>query len=393
MAKIIKMFSSDDEDMKEYHKKLRKHRRSIILRNLLIAAAATLVFLGISYYFNNRSFSGYVVSARVERKDTLTTKYEQFGENILKYSRDGISCTDEDNHLHFSITYTMQDPILALGRKAGAVADKNGNQIYVFDSKEQKGTIKTLLPIKSISVSDQGIVAALLDNAGTVKMEIYSPDGKVIGEGVFSLEDAGYPLKASISSDGTKVGITFAQISGTKFQSCVAVYNFDNVGKNHVDHLVFAKTYSDFLIPEIHYFNESVFSAAGDGILAFYEGKQIPELVKEIDLKNEQIRSIYYGDEEVALICAAKKGFIFRLYDTKGNLKSEFAFDISYHNIRLTEKTILIYNDTQMEIYNLSGKKIFTQKFDTSLVEIFTTDSRNRYLLIYPNKTELIKLQ
>lgn len=391
MAKVVKMFSSEDEDMREYQKRLWKHRKNVLLRYVLIAVMAAALCFCVHYYRNNRSFSRYSVTASTQRTDTLATKYAQFGGNILKYSRDGISYTDEKNSLYFSITYTMQDPILALSEKAGAVADRNGNQIYIFDRKEQKGQIQTLLPIRSMAVSDQGIIAVLLENSDSVKLEVYSSDGKFIGDGVFTLEDAGYPLNVSISSDGTKIGITFAQISGSKYNSCVAVYNFDHVGENYVDHLVFAKTYGDWMIPEIHYYDHSVFSVAGDGMLAFFAGTQIPETVKEITFE-EELKSVFYGEKTAGLVFRSRDGWLFRLYDLKGNLVSEFPFSMNYDNIRITDKSILIYQASQMEMYNYAGKKCFEQNLETPLLDIFPAGSRNKYLFIYPNETEEIKL-
>ena len=230
MAKVVSIFSSIDEDMKDYHKKIWKHRTGIVLKYLVIFGLILLAIFGIRYYFNNRSFTGYSIASTTQRTDTLTTKFAQFGDKILKYSRDGVSYTDEHNSLLFSITYTMQDPILALSEKCGAVADKNGNQIYIFDQKQPMGEIKTLLPIKHVAISNQGVVAVLLEESKSSKLEIYSADGSLIGDGIFNLEDAGYPMNVSISADGTKIGMSFAQVSGTKFNSCVAVYNFDNVG-------------------------------------------------------------------------------------------------------------------------------------------------------------------
>lgn len=391
VAKVVKMFSSEDEDMKEYQKKLWNHRRNVLLRCVLIAAAVFMICFCVRYYFKNRSFSRYVVAASVQRTDTLTTKYAQFGGDILKYSRDGISYTDQKNSLYFSITYTMQDPILALSKKAGAVADRNGNQIYTFDQTKQKGQIQTLLPIKSMAVSDQGVVAVLLENSNSVKLEVYSPDGKMIGDGEFTLESAGYPLGLAISSDGTKIAVTFAQISGTKYNSCIAVYNFDDVGENHVDHLVFSKIY-DWMIPEIHYYDQSSFSAAGDGILAFYNGKQIPELVKEITF-DEELKSVFYGENSTGLVLKAAEGYLFRLYDMKGDLLSEFSFSLDYDCVRITKQSIVIYNGSQMELYSYGGKKYFEQNFEIPLLDIFPAGSRSRYLFIYPNETQAVKLQ
>lgn len=224
------------------------------------------------------------------------------------------------------------------------------------------------------------------------KLEVYSSTGTLLGDGVFSLEDAGYPMNLTISSDGTKIAITFAQVSGTKFSSCAAVYNFDNVGENYVDHLVFAKTYTDYMIPEIHYFDSSALAAVGDGILAFYEGGQIPELVKEVTFE-EKIKSVFYGEDAVGLVFDTAEGKVLKLYDTKGNLSAEIAFDLDYDNIRIEENRVIVYSDTEMGLYNYSGKECFRHTFDTSVVDIFPTNSRSKYLLVYTNETQLIKLQ
>lgn len=392
MAKVVNIFPSMDEDMKDYHKKIWRHRVSVILKYAAVVAVVLLVIFGIRYYMNNRTFTGYSIASTTERSDTLTTKYAPFGDKILKYSRDGVSYTDDTNSLLFSITYTMQDPILALSQKAGAVADKNGSQIYIFDQEKQMGQITTLLPIKHIAISNQGVVAVLMEESKSSKLEIYSADGTMIGDGIFDLEDAGYPMNLSISSDGTKIAIAFAQISGSKFNSSVAVYNFDNVGENYVDHLVFAKNYTDYMIPELHYFDASTLVAVGDGILGFYQGSQIPEIVNEVTIENE-IKSVFYGENMVGLVFETVEGKMLTLYDAKGNLVTQIPFTMDYDNIRIADNRVLIYNDTEMGLYSFSGKECFRHTFETSMVDIFTTKSRSKYLFIYTNETQLVKLQ
>ena len=392
MAKVVNIFPSMDEDMKDYHKKIWRHRFSVILKYAAVVVAVLLVIFGIRYYMNNRTFTGYSIASTTERSDTLTTKYAPFGDKILKYSRDGVSYTDDTNSLLFSITYTMQDPILALSQKAGAVADKNGSQIYIFDQEKQMGQITTLLPIKHIAISNQGVVAVLMEESKSSKLEIYSADGTMIGDGIFDLEDAGYPMNLSISSDGTKIAIAFAQISGSKFNSSVAVYNFDNVGENYVDHLVFAKNYADYMIPELHYFDASTLVAVGDGILGFYQGSQIPEIVNEVTIENE-IKSVFYGENMIGLVFETVEGKMLTLYDAKGNLVTQIPFTMDYDNIRIADNRVLIYNDTEMGLYSFSGKECFRHTFETSMVDIFTTKSRSKYLFIYTNETQLVKLQ
>ncbi|MBR5584158.1 MAG: hypothetical protein IKW21_06490, partial [Lachnospiraceae bacterium] len=164
------------------------------------------------------------------------------------------------------------------------------------------------------------------------------------------------------------------------------------VGENYVDHLVFAKNYSDYMIPEVHYFNDSALVAVGDGVLGFYYGKQIPELVQEITME-DQIESVFYGKDTVGLVFEDVEGKMLTIYDLKGNLLSQIPFDMEYDNIRIADNSILIYHDTEMGMYSFSGKECFKETFETSLVDIFTTKSRSKYLLIYTNETQSMKLQ
>ena len=71
-----------DEDMKDYHKKIWKHRAAVILKYVLCAALVLFAVWGIRYYINNRSFSAYSIVSTTERKDTLTTKYAKFGKTF-----------------------------------------------------------------------------------------------------------------------------------------------------------------------------------------------------------------------------------------------------------------------------------------------------------------------
>ncbi len=392
MAKIVNIFSSMDEEMRGFEKKIWVHRRKRLIIYAAIILTGILIVLGVSYYLGNRSFTSYSIASVTERNDTVTTKYTPFGGKILKYSRDGVSYTDEKNSLLFSITYTMQNPILALSDRAGAVADKNGHQIYTFNREKQTGQITTLLPIKQITISNQGIAAVFMEDGNAVKMEIYSAEGTLLGDGVFSLEDAGYPMNASISVDGTKIVIAFAQINDSKLKSCVAVYNFDNVGENYVDHLVFTKNYEENLIPEVHYFDESTFAAVGDGVLSIYEGTQIPVLIKEITFE-EKVKSVFYGERNIGLVFEGAEGDLLKLYNFNGDIISEIPFSMDYDNIRIAEQWILIYNENEMGMYSYSGKECFRNTFETSVLDIFLTDSRSKYLFIYTNETQMIKLQ
>ena len=81
------------------------------------------------------------------------------------------------------------------------------------------------------------------------------------------------------------------------------------------------------------------------------------------------------------------------IYDLKGNLVAQIPFDMNYENIRIEDNRVVIYNDTEMGLYSYNGKECFRSTFETSLVDIFTMRARSKYLIIYTNETQLIKLQ
>ena len=61
MAKIVNIFSSMDEDMKDYHKKIWKHRAIVVLKYVGIVLLVLAAIFGFRYYLNNRNFSAYQV--------------------------------------------------------------------------------------------------------------------------------------------------------------------------------------------------------------------------------------------------------------------------------------------------------------------------------------------
>ncbi len=43
-----------------------------------------------------------------------------------------------------------------------AIADRNGTDVMIFNQTGMQGQVQTLLPIRQISVSQQGVLAVLL---------------------------------------------------------------------------------------------------------------------------------------------------------------------------------------------------------------------------------------
>ena len=56
----------------------------------------------------------------------------------------------------------MQNPIVSVCGEVAAIADYNGRTIYIQSKEKQLGTVTTNLPIRSINVAANGVVAVVL---------------------------------------------------------------------------------------------------------------------------------------------------------------------------------------------------------------------------------------
>ena len=66
---------------------------------------------------------------------------------------------------------------------------------------------------------------------------------------------------------------------------------------------------------------------------------------------------------------------------------------MDYGNISLYKDIMIIYNSEAWQIYNMSGLKKYDGSFSRSAVAVFPEDSRTRFLVLYGDGMEEIKLK
>ena len=138
---------------------------------------------------DNKIYQTYEVIESFERADTMMTQYTEFGNYVLKYGKDGISCVDSENQLVWSQTYSMQSPIVQVCKNAAALAEENGTTAMIFDESGLQGTVQTRLPIRQISVSSQGVLAVLLEDGDIMRLNLYNKKGEELVTSKFELQD------------------------------------------------------------------------------------------------------------------------------------------------------------------------------------------------------------
>lgn len=489
MADITQLYKTPphgDSGMDVYKKKLFRHRAGLGIRFLICAVVVLVIIVGLWLWFRGRTYAEYEVISSMEHSATVNTQYAEFNGYLLRYSRDGISCVNAKNEAVWSQTYNMQYPVLDTCANAAAVADQQGNEVYVFDSGGLLTQITTRLPIQQISVSSQGVTALLLNDSDVSWIYLYDADGNMLAESRCSLEETGQPLSISLSRDGTKLAVSYLQVQDGAAGSCIVFYNFGSVGANFVDKIVSSKVYADTIIPRVKYLDSSVCVAVSDQGIICYEGAEIPEETTDLTLDAE-ILSVFFGSDKIGIITeetqnpteeelpdkestetvdsgestaaveeeteeaeeteaaggadsesqetgtdgesgdsenqngetaekeeskkeeskkeetrtgsrqaenAEEEGrYQVNIYDTAGRTVLSLRTDLKYTQAKISRDMLILYNDTECEIYSLQGILKYAGSFDTALADLYKASGFRRYVAVFSDRTDIIKLK
>ena len=407
MANITKLYDTppyqeQDSDSKDYNKKLLRHRAGKGAKYLIGAVVVLCGCLVFNVWSRNKTYTTYETVATVEHSSTVNTLYTEYNGKLLKYSRDGISCIGSNNEAIWSQTYNMQNPMVDICQSAVAVADQQGNTVYVFDAQGAVTEISTLLPIQQISVSAQGVTAILLNDSTVSWIYLYDKEGSKLAESRCSLDETGQPISIGISPDGAKLAVSYLQVQEGAAASCVVFYNFGSVGSNFVDKIVSSKVYADTVIPRVKYIGKSTCAAISDQSIIYYEGAEIPEEKNTVTV-DSKIESIFWGDGRIGIVTLGDDTieeaeeetgrYQVDLYDASGRQILFRKTDLEYSQVKLSGKYLILYNENECEIYSEKGVLKYKGSFDSVIADLYKGNGRNKFVLVFSDRTETIRLR
>ena len=132
--------------------------------------------------------------------------YMDFGDGVLKYTKDGASYLDAQGKVVWVQSYEMKTPMVSINGEYAAIGDQQGNSIYICNKSGPVGKATTLLPILRVTVSAKGMVAALQEDSKASYIYFYKKDGSSLDINVKSLLSGdGYPVDLSLSPNGTQL--------------------------------------------------------------------------------------------------------------------------------------------------------------------------------------------
>ena len=381
-----------------YKDKIKSHKLTILYRAALVIVliAAVAVFLVVQW--KNKVFSESVVVSSTPVTIVQGAMVENLGGNILLYSKDGASCIDPKGNALWNQTFEMQEPMLSVCNNVAAIGDYNGRTVYVVSSTGQLGTVNTNLPIRKICVSQSGVVAAVLDDAEVTRILLYNGNENTdtsIVDIKATMDKSGYPMSLSLSPNGKLLAISYLHVNSGEMKSSVAFFNFGEVGKNESDNYVSGYDYPDTVIPYVQFMNNSAAFAVSDDRIVFFEGGEKPAN-KATALLNEEVQGIYYNEDYVGLVFHNQTGesaYRLDVYNTAGTKIHSQLFDMEYTDIIFSRDQVIIYNDMDCKICNMSGVDKFTGTFEKPSSLLVPTSSNYKYVSVTSNSVDVIELK
>jgi hypothetical protein len=370
---------------------------------LLIAAIAVGAYLVL---FRQTSYNDYEVLSEAQSNDSTRMTYLSYNNSLIKYSQEGITYLDKNGQAVWVESYKMKQPVAAVSGEYVAVADLNGNDVYVFNTNGKVNSMEMPYTICNIDVASQGVFVVVLENETENYIEIYDKNGQQIAELRTTIADSGYPMDISLSDDGTKLATSYITVNGVTVENSIATYNFGDVGQNTTDRLVGGfNNLDDTLVPEIEFLSNDIICAFGDDQFLIYSMKEKPSEKAVISDFQGEVQSIFYNSKYIGIVERGNTGltkdsdsedsslYTIKVYDTSGNRKFSIPLECSYSNIYATESEIIVVGTSECRIYDFNGNKKFAYSFSKEVKNLVPTGSQQQYIVVFDDSTEMIKLR
>lgn len=381
-----------DPTMQELDAQVKDYRKRTRRRMIIAAAAVVLVLVGVFLVINLQTYTSVRIIDVYEAEDAGNSSYREFGDGVLKYSRDGIVLMDRKGEEVWNQSYQMQNPMVSAFGDAAVVADKGGNSMIVVDQEGVKGEIETTLPIEKVAVSSQGIVAAVLHGDGDPQIVCYDAAGNILAELDTTVTGNGYPLDISLSENGQLLLVSYMTVQNGRTVSNIYYYNFGEAGAQAENYEVLTDTYEDVIAPTAFFMDGDTSAVVGNDRVLIYRGQDTPSLQNTIEL-DKQIKSVFYSPSYIGLVLKneGEAGYELRLYNKSGSMVMSEKFTGDYSNVKICGMQVIMYGGTQCSVFTRAGVHKFEGEMDEAILEMFPVFGVNKYIVMNANGMEVVR--
>ena len=386
----------EKNDSQYFENRKRRYKRiigTVIIGLVLIAVIAILFII---YQLNNINYSDYTVTESLERIDSSYTQYTNYNGGILRYSKDGAMFINMQGESKWNSTYDMDNPVSGICDDYVVISDVGNKKLEVFNNLGHVTSIEVLYPIIKAEVAHQGVTAVLMDGGDVNYLQFFSPTGQSLVDTRTTVENSGFAVDFSLSTDGEKLVTSNISINEGLIQSKLTFYNFGVVGQNYQAKVVGGFDYGQTLVTKVEFINNDSVVVFGDDRISFYKMEEIPKHLYEETFQTE-IKSIAYNDEYIGLVQRNIDGdgdgrYLLTIYNEEGKNELSEEINYNYDHFYITSDEAIFYSNTELNILRLNGKEKCNFIFDKYISNIFPMSSKNEYLIVDQSNINRVKL-
>ena len=398
----LKKKASDDLEHKDSEE---GNQNAAVMRSVgskgLLIVGILLVVVVVYLFVSASNYNSYEVVEETSVKNAAIVDYIPYQKSLLKYSKDGATYVDEKDKAVWNETYAMKMPVADVCGEYVAIADLNGNDVYIFNTEGKVSSTTMPYKICDVAVASQGEFAVILESENENYINIYDKNGEPISEIQTTLNQSGYPMDIDLSDNGEKLFSTYLSLDGASIKNGLAAYNFGTVGQNeNADRLVGGYQMENMIVPKVEFLDNNTICAFGDTQFIIYSMREKSSEKARIDF-NGEVQSVIYSSEYVGIVIPneekVKEGeekapYVLELYNTNGKKVMTKRIDFDYENVRMTSDEIVFTGGSECRIYTVKGKLKFSYAFKKIVVDMIPTGYGRRYIVLYDSGSEVIRL-
>lgn len=372
-----------------------KKRKVLYIVILCVAIAAGIGAFAYKTYLENKTFSDYNVDAKKTIDRNINYTYYKYADGILCYTDDGISYVESGREV-WNHAFEMKKPVIDICGDYIAIGEFKSNKVELYGIDGSSSSITVKYPLINVEVSEQGIVAAVLEDEKANYFQVSDSEGNELVTGRTVLKGNGYPMDFSLSQDGTKMIVSYIYVSSGVSQSKVLFYNFSEIGQNSTDRMVGGfNQYTSTIVPEVEFVNNNTAVAWGDNMFTIYKMKEKPSIVKEIKF-DDKVKSIFYSGSYIGIVFESddsQSAYKLKVYDLDGSNIYTTNIDSDYTEIQFAGDCILKYSDTNCQLISVNDVIKFEHTFDVGITRMIPVKGNSKYVLISSDEIQQISLK
>lgn len=345
------------------------------------------------------NYNSYEVVEDTGVQNASIADYVPYQNSLLKYSKDGAVYIDEKGKAVWNETFAMKMPRADVSGEYVAIADLNGNDVYIFNKAGKVSNTTMPYQICDIAVAGQGEFAVILKADKANYINIYDKNGTQISERQTTIDKSGYPMDIDLSEDGEKLFSAYLSIDGVNTKYSLSAYNFGVAGQNeNADRLMGGYQLEDTVVSKVEFLDNNTICAFGDNQIIIYYMKQKPSKKAEIVLEDE-VQSVAFNDSYIGVVLPNEEDkrtnapYKIELYNTNGRKVMTRDIDFDYDNVRIVGDEIIFTGGNECWIYTTDGKQKFSCSFQKNVTDMIPTGYGRRYIVLYDSGSEIIRLK